>query len=85
MADEDRPHYAVGGNAEMFDYYLGKPTEVLRTLSDLETVMREHPRILVAYHDMAWNNPDERAMADMLGRRCSTDARGVVRLFTCGE
>jgi hypothetical protein len=85
MADEDRPHYAVGGNAEMFDYYLGKPTEVLRTLSDLETVMREHPRILVAYHDMAWNNPDEQAMADILGRRCSTDGRGVVRLFTCGE
>jgi hypothetical protein len=67
----------------MFDYYLGKPFEWLHSRGDLETAMREHPRVLVAYHAMSWNTPDDKAMAAILSRRCTASPRGAVTLYRC--
>jgi hypothetical protein len=79
------PTFAVGGNAEMFDYYLGKPLNVMRGIGDLDTALHQFPRIKVLYHDMPWNSSDDRAMQATLARRCRGNRRSAVELYRCGE
>lgn len=77
--------YAIGGNAEMFDYYLGRPLTVLRSASDLDTDMREDTSIMVAYHKTPWNSSEDIRMLGLLKRRCLSDERGLVTIFQCGN
>ena len=77
--------FASGGNVEMFDYYLGRSMGILRAPAELDTALRESPRVEVAYHDMPWNSPGEHALAAMLDRRCAGERRGPVVLYRCGE
>jgi len=81
--DAARRRYALGVDAEMFDYYLGSPLPVLHWPADLEEVLRQ-PRTVVAFHDMSWNPPAVLEMANTLGTRCAADDRGAVVMFFCG-
>jgi hypothetical protein len=75
--------FASGGDVEMFDYYLGRSMGILLAPAEVNTALREFPRVEVAYHDMPWNSPGEHAVAAMLDRRCAGERRGPVVLYRC--
>ncbi len=78
------PSFAVGADAEIFDYYMGKPLRTLHFVQEAERALRELPRLRVAYHDMSWNSPQQREIADLLARRCQREHRPPVAIFRCG-
>lgn len=74
---------AVGGDAFMFDYYLGGGTTYVADPETMASLLDRENRLLVAYHDMSWNAPADRAILAMLMRRCLDDRRGNVVMFQC--
>jgi hypothetical protein len=81
--DRSARRFAVGGDSEMFAYYMGPGMTVLHSVDDLDARMREYPRVVVAYHEMRWNSPLDRDMVPLLRRRCHADDRGTVTMFRC--
>jgi hypothetical protein len=82
--DEHRRSFAVGGNSEMFAYYMAGPFAVLRSPRDLNVALREYPSLRVAYHNMDWNSADDRTLLESLKTWCRPDDHGVVTVFRCG-
>jgi hypothetical protein len=85
LRDSPVPVVTAGGDSDMFDYYLGGPHRVIYSLADLERFTASAPDVVVAYHNMDWNDEEARSIAAVLGARCDTDERGVVILFHCSR
>jgi len=81
--DDRAAAFAIGGDSEMFRYYLGPQMAVLYFAADLDARLREFPRVVVAYHNMSWNSQYDREMLSLLRRRCRADDRGAVTMFRC--
>jgi hypothetical protein len=77
--------FAIGGNAEMFDYYLGKPLTILSSARDLERLMAEKAALRIAYHNMPWNSLEDKHMASLLEKQCAAAQRGTVIVFECNR
>jgi hypothetical protein len=74
----------VGADAEMFDYYLGRPVTSLHFPEELDDVMRRDWPIVVLYHDVEWNDEGQVKTAELLRRRCGEARSGGIVRFTCG-
>ena len=76
------PVAAVGQDAFMFDFYLGKPLPFVVDPAQMDGLLRQHDRLLVAYHA-----PPRQRTADpvteLLLRRCLDRPRGNIVLFEC--
>jgi len=83
VRDDGWNSYAIGGDAQMLDYYMPRPVTVLHSVEQLDRALRERPLLQVGYHDMPWNNAVERTMAERLKVRCdSVDAAPVI-VYQC--
>jgi Dolichyl-phosphate-mannose-protein mannosyltransferase len=78
------PVYAVGADAEMFQFYVDQWQGTLGLVGELEHMLLFDPPFRVAYHDVDWNSPEHRQMRDVLRQRCKGADRATVAIYDCG-
>ena len=83
VRDDGWNSFAIGGDAQMLDYYLPRPVTVLHTAEQLERALHEHPLMQVGYHDMPWNSDVERTMAERLKVLCDSADAAPVIVYQC--
>jgi hypothetical protein len=79
------PVYAVGADAEMFQFYVRRWQGPLQSVPEIEHALLFDPPFRVAYHDVEWNSPEQRRMREVLRQRCKGADRGNVTIYECGE
>ena len=79
----DSPVAAVGQDAFMFDFYLGKPLPLVVDPAQMDGLLRQHDRLLVAYHALPRMRPADVLVRNLLARRCLDRANVNIVLFEC--
>jgi len=79
----DSPVAVVGQDAIMFDYYLGTPAPLIDEPVQLDRLLRQSDRLLVAYHDLPRRRHADLVLRDVLMRRCLESTRAIITMFEC--
>jgi hypothetical protein len=59
---------AIGGDAEMFQYYANQPLVIPHSMTEFYQFLNETPEVRCAYHDVSWSSAEHEQMAKFLAQ-----------------
>jgi hypothetical protein len=59
---------AIGGDAEMFQYYANQPLAIPQSMTEFHQFLNETTEVRCAYHDVPWSSAEHEQMAKFLAQ-----------------
>jgi hypothetical protein len=72
---------AIGGDAEVFQYYFDRQIVVPRAMSDFLELGRTHPEVRCVYYQASWESPEHTEIAQFLKEHGSSSRVKQMILF----